>query len=326
MRQKYKIKGLPKKLPFYTSKIKKFKKNKNIFTNNRFLSELPFFPKKVKNLTNYQLSRELPFFPKRSKRPKRLTKNQILRNILPFYDRVGISKKERAFRYYAETYNVEVTDTKSLSESLFLAKSSTIDLFSDLLEGKRGFKYVLSATITLNRWNNVINRYDVETIYINSEVVIVTNQRFGLGTSYEKLRYILYILNIWSGEGSGWIVDKIEAIHIKISNYNPSSGSSYIPLSLELNHLMKGLVHLKKKDIECFKWCHVRFINPQNKDPDRIKKTDKRIASTLDYIGINFTMKARDYEVVEERFNINVNVFGYQNKVFPLFVSKKSNN
>ena len=36
-------------------------------------------------------------------------------------------------------------------------------------------------------------------------------------------------------------------------------------------------------------------------------------------------MKARDYEIVEERFNINVNVFGYQNKVFPLYVSKKSN-
>ena len=36
-------------------------------------------------------------------------------------------------------------------------------------------------------------------------------------------------------------------------------------------------------------------------------------------------MKARDYEVVEVRFNINANVFGYQVKVFPLFVSKKSN-
>ena len=36
-------------------------------------------------------------------------------------------------------------------------------------------------------------------------------------------------------------------------------------------------------------------------------------------------MKARDYELVEERFNINVNVFGYQNKVFPLFVLKKWN-
>ena len=27
-------------------------------------------------------------------------------------------------------------------------------------------------------------------------------------------------------------------------------------------------------------------------------------------------MKARDYEIVEERFNINVNVLGYENKVF----------
>ena len=36
-------------------------------------------------------------------------------------------------------------------------------------------------------------------------------------------------------------------------------------------------------------------------------------------------MKARDYEIAEERFSINVNVFGYENKVFPLYVSKKSN-
>ena len=36
-------------------------------------------------------------------------------------------------------------------------------------------------------------------------------------------------------------------------------------------------------------------------------------------------MKDRDYEIVEERFEINVNVFGYENKVFPLYVSKKSN-
>ena len=40
---------------------------------------------------------------------------------------------------------------------------------------------------------------------------------------------------------------------------------------------------------------------------------------------MNFPMKARDYEIVEERFNINVNVFGYENKFFPLYVSKISN-
>ena len=46
MAQNYKIKDLLKNLPFYTSKIKKFKKKIKNFTNNRFLSELPFFPKK----------------------------------------------------------------------------------------------------------------------------------------------------------------------------------------------------------------------------------------------------------------------------------------
>ena len=36
-------------------------------------------------------------------------------------------------------------------------------------------------------------------------------------------------------------------------------------------------------------------------------------------------MKSRDYEIVEERFNVNVNAFGYENRFCPLYVSKKSN-
>ena len=46
---------------------------------------------------------------------------------------------------------------------------------------------------------------------------------------------------------------------------------------------MKGLINLKNKDIECFKWCHIRFINPQNKDPDRIKKQGKKNKWTISY-------------------------------------------
>ena len=88
---------------------------------------------------------------------------------------------------------------------------------------------------------------------------------------------------------------------------------------------MKGLIYLKNKDNECFKWCHIRFINPTNNHPEIINKQDKETAKTLDYRGINFLMKARDYEIIEERFNINVNVFGYENKIFPLHVIKRFN-
>ena len=113
-------------------------------------------------------------------------------------------------------------------------------------------------------------------------------------------------------------MNKIEDVHIKISNYEPLPGSSYILLPSKLNNSIKGLINLKNKDDECFKWCHVRFINPQNKNPE--------IASTLDYRGIEFPFKAHGYEIVEERFNINVNVIGYENQVFPLYVSKNRMN
>ena len=36
-------------------------------------------------------------------------------------------------------------------------------------------------------------------------------------------------------------------------------------------------------------------------------------------------MKTHDYELVEERFEMNVNVFCYENKVYPIYISKKSN-
>ena len=189
-----------KNLPFYTSGIKKSKNKKTNFTNARFLSELPFFPKKVKDLINHQLSKELPFFPRKSKKPKRLTKHHILKNILPYHDSVGTLRKQHAFRNYSGTYEVEVLDRINLNDSLFLAKSTIIDLFLDLLKEKRSFKYILSVKVTLKRWNNKTNTYDIDTSFPNSDTITVTKQRFDLNTSYETLKDRL---SIYSSEGSG---------------------------------------------------------------------------------------------------------------------------
>ena len=70
------------------------------------------------------------------------------------------------------------------------------------------------------------------------------------------------------------IIDKIKNIFIKLAYYDPLAASSYFPLPPEWRNSMKGLNNLKNKDIKCFQWCHVRLLNPQNKDHDRIKKQD----------------------------------------------------
>ena len=93
-----------------------------------------------------------------------MNKCQILKYILPLYYTVGIWRSQYA---YKETYNVEVADTISLSDSLCLAKSSIINLLQE-----KGFKYILSTTITLKIRNNTTNTYDAEKGYFNSEAIM----------------------------------------------------------------------------------------------------------------------------------------------------------
>ena len=37
-----------------------------------------------------------------------------------------------------------------------------------------------------------------------------------------------------------------------------------------------------------------------------------------------FSLDINDYEKIEDRFQIQVNVFGYENKVYSLYISKRS--
>ena len=73
---------------------------------------------------------------------------------------------------------------------------------------------------------------------------------------------------------------------------------------------MKGLINLKNKDLKCFMCCHVRLTNPTNSHVERINKQDKQIAANLNYLDIVFPLDINDYEKIENRFQMQVNVFG----------------
>ena len=93
-------------------------------------------------------------------------------------------------------------------------------------------------------------------------------------------------------------------------------------LSVELKSSRKELINIKNKDKKCFLWCHVRHINPSKEHQERIKKTDKKIAEKLDYDDIEFPVQEKDFNKIEVKNNICINVFGYENGlVFPIYVS-----
>ena len=95
-------------------------------------------------------------------------------------------------------------------------------------------------------------------------------------------------------------------------------------MPIELSNPRKRLINIKNNDQKCFLWCHVRHINPVKEHPGRIKKTDRRIASNLNYEGIEFPVQEKDFKKIEVQNNICINVFGYENElVFPIYVSDK---
>ena len=68
------------------------------------------------------------------------------------------------------------------------------------------------------------------------------NHRLKLENSFQE---ILYLIDVWINEGSGWNVESIESQYINISTYRPLAGSSYISLLVELRSPRKGLINIK---------------------------------------------------------------------------------
>ena len=93
-------------------------------------------------------------------------------------------------------------------------------------------------------------------------------------------------------------------------------------LPVELKSPRKGLINIKNKDKKCFLWYHVRHIHPSKEHPEKIKQNDKKVVEKLNYDEIEFPVQEKDFNKIEVKNNICINVFGYENKlVFRIYVS-----
>ena len=172
---------------------------------------------------------------------------------------------------------VEIFERKDPLAQLEANKLSIKDLFSDLLNETKGFKYQITVKVLLKKYK-LNGEIEFAPVYFNSVTKTVINHRFRLENYFQE---ILCMTNVWINEGSGGIVESIESQYINISTYRPLSGSSYISLPEELKKTRKALINIKSKDQKCFLWYHVRRINPSNEHPERLQKKIKNLLGIL---------------------------------------------
>ena len=118
------------------------------------------------------------------------------------------------------SYIVEIIEKKDPIKQLEANKSSIKDLFSNLLNKRKGFKYQMMLKVMLKKYKPD-GEIEFRPVYFNSITKTVINHKFSLKRAFQE---ILYRIN----EGSGWIVELIESHYINTSIYRPLSRSFYI--------------------------------------------------------------------------------------------------
>ena len=83
------------------------------------------------------------------------------------------------------SYNIEIIERKDPIVQLEASKSSIKDLFSDLLNETKGFKYQITVKVLLKKYK-LNGEIEFAPVYFNSVTKTVINHRFRLEILFKK--------------------------------------------------------------------------------------------------------------------------------------------
>ena len=236
--------------------------------------------------------------------------------------KIKINEKAKALKGYTKSFEIKIKNKKDPLIQLQNTRKAIEQHIKKLLIEMKGLKFIETLRITSKKISNGQIFYD--TTYFNSKPQTIINNLEIIKALQLSKQQILNMISQSIANGSNWIVESVENHYLNVVKYEPIKGSSYIELPEELKHHLKGLINLKNKDNECFRWCHIRYLNHQDKNPQRINKSDKEYISKLNYSNIKFPVELNQYNKIEKQNEININVFGYENKQpYPIYISKE---
>ena len=236
--------------------------------------------------------------------------------------KIKINEKAKALKGYTKSFEIGIKNNKDPLKQLQSTRKGIKFHIESILKSMKGLKFVENLKVTFKK--NSKNEIIIKTAYFNSKPKTIINKTQITEELQSSKHEILNITAQWISEGSGWTIESVDNHYLNIVQYEPMKGSSYIELPQDLKHHRKGLINLKNNDNECFRWCHIRYLNPQDKCPQRIKKIDKEYVNKSDYSGIEFPVTVKQYNKIEKQNEININVFGYENKQpYPIYISKE---
>ena len=130
----------------------------------------------------------------------------------------------------------------------------------------------------------------------------------------ELVDQVLRQLNVFCSGGSGWVLEKLIWLDIKICKTKSLAGSSYLPKPAKRSSLRRSLLNIKNLfDNFCFIYCILAFLYPcrQNRERPSMYKDE---FNRLIFDKSAMRMKLSDIAQFENKNQLSITVFNFDEK------------
>ena len=181
-----------------------------------------------------------------------------------------IKERKKGLKGVVQSFELENISTKDPRILFATSKNTFTKKSTEILQQKGPFKAYLTLRVELKKrfLQAGEEAYEFTQPYFNSTTTTILNELEIRDLYDQAVEEILNRIARWISKGSGWVIERILNLYFNVVSYLPLKGRSYFPLPEELRNSRKGLINIKNDDNQCFRWCHVRHLNP-------VKKTHK---------------------------------------------------
>ena len=232
-----------------------------------------------------------------------------------------IKKEKSAFENFANKYTIK--GIPGVTPEVYFGM-----IYKDLkhfFENNKNIKFRVNLVTNMKKENKKDGKVQKDKSYFTSGNLI-NMKSTDIDSLMKKFMSSIYGgIDEYTKNGSEWLFESNDKLEIHTVEYNPTKGSSYIPLPDWITN-KNAIVNIQNKDEKCFLWCVLRYLHPREKDEHRLTGL-KEYEYSLNTKGITFPMKIKDITKFEknnpELPGINVFSVNENNNFYPLRMAQK---
>ena len=281
----------------------------------------------IKSFRDYYEQESVDNFIKEYSKDKKIKSNDISNNIKNFnkyFNEQKLKINLKDFKKYFYKKKLDIFIEENDYDNLLIKFDKLDHKVKDELSKKIKFDEKYNREIYLELFQLITYQIDkvtksFEILNENDIELALNNIKKNMNDNFEKLSK--------NSKDQFLCFKKLEINVFKYEALKKHMGS-YIELPKKLQR--QGLINIKNEDNYCFIWSYIRYLNPLDKNPNRITKEDKKLFNNiyqkLKYFEFPLKINKNNIEKIENILEINICILSADenNNIIPIFSSENN--